>query len=87
MASRVPVITSNTSALKEIAAGYADLVNPLDLDAMARAIVRSVSDADHRKSLRKLGLRRAQDFRWRHAAEQTFEIYARAMDAEGSAAG
>ncbi len=79
MASRVPVITSNTSALKEIAAGYADLVNPLDVDAMAQAIVRTVSDTDHRKSLRKLGRRRADDFHWRHAADRTLEIYHQAL--------
>jgi len=85
MASRVPVITSNTSALKEIAAGYADLVNPLDLDGMAGAIVRSVSDSDHRKSLRKLGQRRSEDFRWRQAAEKTLEIYLRALGEAGSA--
>ena len=79
MASQVPVITSNTSALKEIAAGYSDLVNPLDLDSMAQAIVRIVSDADHRKSLRKLGSRRADEFRWRKAAEKTLEIYQQAI--------
>ena len=85
MASRVPVITSNTSALKEIAAGYADLVNPLDVEAMAGAIVRSVSDSDHRKSLRKLGQRRSEDFRWPQAAQKTHEIYLRALG-NGSAA-
>ena len=79
MASRVPVITSNTSALKEIAAGYADLVNPLDVEAMAGAIVRAVSDTDHRRSLRKLGARRAEDFHWRQAAGKTFDIYRRVL--------
>lgn len=82
MASRVPVITSNTSALKEIAAGYADLVGPLDIDAMARAIVRMVTDTDHRRSLRKLGQRRAEDFHWRQAAVKTLEIYRRALGEE-----
>ncbi len=82
MASGVPVITSNTSALKEIAAGYADLVNPLDLDGMAEAIVRLVSDADHRKSLRKVGQRRSEDFRWRQAAEQTLAVYHQAVTGE-----
>ncbi len=84
MASRVPVITSNTSALKEIAAGYAELVNPLDIDAMARAIVRIVSDNDHRGSLRKLGQRRADDFHWRQAAEATLATYRRALGDDGS---
>lgn len=84
MASGTPVITSNTSALKEIAAGYADLVNPLDVDGMARAIVRCVTDEDHRAALRKLGLRRAQDFRWDRAAHQTLAIYHQVLGAKAS---
>lgn len=80
MASGTPVITSNTSALKEVAAGYADLVNPLDADAIARAIAHVVSDADHRASIRKLGLRRSQDFRWDRAAHQTLATYHHALE-------
>ena len=75
MASLTPVITSNTSALKEIAAGYAHLVNPLDVELMAAATVQCVTDNDHRESLAKLGQRRADDFRWRLAAEKTLAIY------------
>lgn len=75
MASGTPVITSNTSALKEIGAGYADLVNPLDIEGMAQAIVQCVRDEEHRSSLRKLGLRRSQDFRCDNAARNTLEIY------------
>jgi glycosyltransferase involved in cell wall biosynthesis len=75
MASGVPVITSNTSALKEIAEGYGHLVDPLDVDAMADAIVECMTDPEHRASLAKLGRRRAEDFHWRHTAERTLEIY------------
>lgn len=80
MSAGLPVITSNTSALKEVAAGYADLVNPLDVDGMAKAIVRCVCDADHRESLRKLGRRRSREFDWRRAAERTLAIYRRAIE-------
>ena len=86
MASGVPVITSNTSALKEIAAGYAHLVNPLDVDGIARAIVQCVSDEDHRASLSKLGLRRSQDFRWDYVAQQTLEIYRTVLEGPSAAA-
>lgn len=79
MASGTPVITSNTSALKEVAAGYADLVNPLDADAIAAAIARCLSDSDHRASLTKLGQRRAQDFRWERAAGETLALYRSAL--------
>lgn len=75
MASGVAVITSNTSALKEIAEGYAHLVDPLDIDGMAKAIARCMGDPEHRASLAKLGLRRSEDFRWDRAAKRTLEIY------------
>jgi glycosyltransferase involved in cell wall biosynthesis len=75
MASGVAVITSNTSALKEIAQGYAHLVDPLDIPAMAKAIAQCMSDSDHRAALARLGLRRAQDFRWEHTAARTLAVY------------
>jgi glycosyltransferase involved in cell wall biosynthesis len=79
MASGVAVITSNNSALKEVAEGYGHLVNPLDVEELAKAIAQCISDEDHRHALAKLGLRRAEDFRWTRAAEQTLEVYASAL--------
>jgi glycosyltransferase involved in cell wall biosynthesis len=79
MASGVPVITSNTSALKEIAEGYAHLVNPLDVEEIAKAIAQCMADEDHREALTRLGLRRAEDFRWTRTAEQTLEVYNSAL--------
>jgi glycosyltransferase involved in cell wall biosynthesis len=77
MASGVAVITSNNSALKEIAEGYGHLVDPLDIDGLARAIAHCMGDADHRERLARLGERRAQDFRWEETARKTLEIYRR----------
>jgi glycosyltransferase involved in cell wall biosynthesis len=79
MASGVAVITSNTSALKEVAEGYAHLVDPLDVEGMAKAISHCMSDPDHRNSLAKLGLRRSEDFRWSQAARKTLDIYLSAI--------
>ena len=75
MASGVPVITSNTSALREIGEGSAQLVNPLDVEALARAIAHSMADPEHRASLVELGRRRARDFTWERAARRTLAIY------------
>jgi glycosyltransferase involved in cell wall biosynthesis len=75
MASGVPVITSNTSALREIGEGYAQLVNPLDVEALARAIAHSMADPEHRNSLAELGRRRAREFSWERAARRTLSIY------------
>jgi len=79
MASGVPVITSGTSALKEVAEGYADLVDPLDVEALAKSIHRLVNDDEHRLSLAKLGLKRSADFDWTRTAEQTLKVYMSAL--------
>lgn len=83
MASGVPVITSNSSALKEVAEGYAQLVDPLDIEQMARAIAQCLSDPEHREALAKLGRRRAEDFRWDRTAERTLEVYEKALRNSG----
>ncbi len=80
MASGVPVITSNTSALREVANGYGHLVDPLDLDAIAQAIARCMTDPDHRVRLVERGRARAEAFRWERAAEQTLGIYLQAIE-------
>ena len=80
MASGVPVITSNTSALEEIANGYAELVNPLDVEKMAQSIVRCVRDREYREDLAERGRARSEEFVWRHAAEQTLAIYQRVLE-------
>jgi len=75
MASGVAVITSNTSALKEIAEGYAPLVDPLDLDGMAKAIAHLMGSPERRAAFAERGVRRAEDFRWDQTARQTLDIY------------
>lgn len=75
MASGLAVITSDNSSLKEVAEGYAHLVNPLDVQGIAEAIAHCMADDEHRAALAKLGLRRSKDFRWRRTAEKTLEAY------------
>ncbi len=84
MASGVPVITSNSSALKEVAEGYAQLVDPLDVDQMARAIAHCLGDPEHRQALASLGIKRAGDFRWERTAERTLEVYEKALSSNGA---
>jgi glycosyltransferase involved in cell wall biosynthesis len=79
MACGTPVLTSSTSALQEIAGGYALLVDPMDVDAIARGIVVLATDPARRNELVDLGKRRARDFSWDRAAEQTLRTYAEAL--------
>ncbi len=75
MASGVPVITSNTSALREIGEGFAHLVNPLDVEALARAIAHSMAAPEQRATLAELGRRRAREFSWERTAKRTMAVY------------
>ncbi|MEO8505171.1 MAG: glycosyltransferase family 1 protein [Acidobacteriota bacterium] len=79
MASGVPVITSNGSALREIAEGFAHLVDPLDVEELALGIARCMTEPELRNALIQLGLRRSGDFRWERAAEKTRDIYLSAI--------
>ncbi len=81
MACGAPVLTSSTSALQEIAGGYAYLVDPMDVDAIARGIVDLATDPKRRQEYAELGRRRAADFSWDRAAAQTLKVYGEALGA------
>ncbi|MEP6993848.1 MAG: glycosyltransferase family 1 protein [Acidobacteriota bacterium] len=83
MACGVPVLTSSTSALQEIAGGYASLVDPMDVEAISRGIAEIATDPTRRAELIELGKRRASDFSWDHTAQQTLRVYAEALATAG----
>jgi len=75
MACGAPVVTSNRTALPEVAGDAALLVNPDDDDELAGAMVRIFRDASLRESLRAKGFERARQFTWERAARQTLAVY------------
>lgn len=85
MASGVPVVTSDTSALVEVAQGAAEIVAPHDVEQIADAVARLLTDPARRAELSSRGLRRAEDFRWERAGEKTLEVYMQVL--RGGAAG
>lgn len=83
MASGTPVLTSSTSALQEIAGGYAYMVDPMDVDAIARGVAALSTDAKLREDFVALGKKRALEFSWDRAAEKTLAVYASVLTHEG----
>lgn len=75
MACGTPVVTSNTSAIPEIAGEHAILVNPLDPDAIAAQLLRLEQDASYREQQIAYGLKRTKLFSWQHTAEQLLKVY------------
>jgi glycosyltransferase involved in cell wall biosynthesis len=78
MACGVPVITSNTSSLGEIAADAAHTIDPADTDALADAITRLATDAEWRRELARRGLQRSRTFSWTQTAKEMLAVYHRA---------
>ncbi len=75
MACGVPVITSNTSSIPEIAGNAAKLINPYNIESIAGAITDFVNNPQLTSDLSMLGLQQAEKFRWSKVAEKTMEIY------------
>ena len=75
MAHGVPVLTSDRSALKEIAEDAALLVNPEDTDEIASVLRRLMDDSELRATLAQLGQARAQLYPWERSVKETYAVY------------
>jgi glycosyltransferase involved in cell wall biosynthesis len=75
MARGVPVVTSNRSAMPEVAGDAALLVDPTSADELAHALLRLCGDSDLRERLAAEGRRRAAEFSWERAARETLLVY------------
>lgn len=79
MACGTPVITSNTSAMPEVAGDAAILVNPQDIQAIKAAIYHLYSDTAYYQKLIQKGLERAELFTWEKSAEKIANVYEAAV--------
>lgn len=75
MAHGVPVITSTSSALPEVAGSAALLVDPLDINSIAEGLTLLANDETLRSDLTRRGLHRAAQFTWESAVERTWAVY------------
>ena len=75
MACGTPVITATGSAPAEIADGAALLIDPRDVEALAGAMRRLLSDEPLRADLRTRGLGLAGRFSWAETARRTLSVY------------
>ncbi len=80
MACGTPVVVSNVSSLPEIVSDTGLLVDPEDVDALADALGKLLSDQDLRGKLGGLGLQRASTFSWNRTARETREVYRQAVE-------
>jgi glycosyltransferase involved in cell wall biosynthesis len=74
MQSGVPVITTTSGSLAEVAGGAAVLVPPADDPALARAIGELWNDPVARADLAARGRERARAFSWRRTATELLDV-------------
>lgn len=75
MACGTPTLVSDGTSLPEVVGNAALKVDPLDTEALARAIVRALTDEALRRALARAGPERARQFSWQQTALDTLTVY------------
>ncbi|MBI2196517.1 glycosyltransferase family 4 protein [Candidatus Daviesbacteria bacterium] len=71
----IPVITSNVSAMPEVAGNAALYVDPSSVEDIKEKLDLVMNDKSLRKEIIEKGFKRVKYFSWEKAAKQTVEVY------------
>jgi glycosyltransferase involved in cell wall biosynthesis len=74
-ATGTPAIVSNVSSVPEIAGGAAYLVNPLNTQEIADAMLKFAGDEILKNEYRERGKKQVEKFNWEKCARETLEVY------------
>ncbi|WP_159839472.1 glycosyltransferase, partial [Burkholderia sp. 8Y] len=74
MACGTPVVTSNCTAMPEIAGGAAILVDPVSVEEISVAAKRLLEDSQLRRTLAEKGVIRAREFKWSDVAAKVESV-------------
>lgn len=75
MAHGAPVVSSNATCLPEIYGEAAEYFDPLDVQNMAEAIQKILTDVNLRTKLIKKGAAMVKLYSWKTMAQQTLDVY------------
>ena len=75
MSRGVPVLTSNVSAMPEVAGDAGLLVDPRDTASIFAGLRRMTTDSALREHLRQGGYQRAREFTWEKSVDATWKVY------------
>ena len=75
MACGVPVLTSNVSALPEVAGEGAILADPRNRDDLSDSLERLLLTPSLREKIALEGLKRARKYLWREVAQKSVEFF------------
>jgi glycosyltransferase involved in cell wall biosynthesis len=75
MAAGMPVVAGNRSALPEVCGDAAVLIDPRNEDELASVLVSLATDQARAAALVESGRKRAMEFRWEKAVNETLAVY------------
>lgn len=75
MACGTPIVTSNTSAMPEVAGQGAILINPENPQEIADALLKLENDVIFYQEQVVYGLERVKQFSWKNTVEEYVKIY------------
>ncbi len=75
MACGVPVITSNTSSMPEVAEDAAKIIDPYKPEEITNAINQILENDEIKQSLIEKGLKQSAKFSWKAMAEENLKLY------------
>ncbi len=75
MACGTPVVVADRASLPEVVGEAGLLVDPDDVDDIAQALIRVLTDGALRAGMRALGLAQAARFTWERTAQATLAVY------------
>lgn len=80
LACEAPVVTSNRSSMPEVAGSAAELCDPANTNSIGQSLAKVLRDAEFASDLRRLGLKRAQEFGWERMTRETLACYREALE-------
>src|SRR2546429_9502287 len=75
MACGAPVIAGRVAALQEVLGSAARLVDPLNVEVLARSMVELIENDEERRRLASNGPKHAAKFSWEETARRTLQVY------------
>ncbi|MBN9034341.1 glycosyltransferase family 1 protein [uncultured Rhizobium sp.] len=79
MASGIPVVTSTSSTLPEVAGDAAATCAPEDVETLTSLLAQGLDDDQWRRNAIEKGFAQAKKFSWQRCAEETAAIYRTAL--------
>lgn len=71
----LPVITSNTTAMPEVAGGAAYLVDPNNIEEMTSVMSELLQNRQRQEEMIEKGLERARSYTWQNVSESYLKLY------------